>query len=204
MKVVDGFRERAKSVEAMTNKLFLELLEVGLSRVDDFSSNSLQVSEDTTKGTLGLRNNARDLLRETGKDVTNTTTAEATKNSAQTLVEKVLTQSCNSVLDGGQEFVEDGANFNTTTTDDAGELAENTLEETLNLTLNLSQQLLKNFVQVEVGEKASSTERGSQVTELVDSSLSKSSDLLLELTKKGLSGSLTSLDELTDQLVQWV
>jgi len=143
------------------------------------------------------------MARELGKDVTKTTTADGTKNSAQTLVEEVLTKTCNSVLDGVHEVAEDGANVNTSTTDDAGELTENTLEETGSMTLKLSQQLLKNFVQVEAGEKASSTERANQVAELVDSSLSKSSDLLLELTNEGLSSSLTSLDELAEQLVEW-
>jgi len=56
MKVVDGFRERAKSVEAVTNKLFCELLEVGLASIDDTSSNSLQVAENLGKLLLNSAN----------------------------------------------------------------------------------------------------------------------------------------------------
>ena len=45
MEVVDGFRERAKNVESVTNELLLELFPVGFRGIEDAASEVTQVAE---------------------------------------------------------------------------------------------------------------------------------------------------------------
>ena len=64
MEVVDGFGERAKNVEAMTNELLLELFPVGFRGIQKGGTEVGQVAEGTSQGTLSGSDGGSDLLGE--------------------------------------------------------------------------------------------------------------------------------------------
>ena len=64
MEVVDGFRDRTKNVESVTNELFLELFPVGFRGIEEGGTEVTQVTEGSGESTLSSSDGRSDLLGE--------------------------------------------------------------------------------------------------------------------------------------------
>jgi hypothetical protein len=207
VKVVDGFRERVKGVEAVTNELLLELFQVGLRGIEDTRANGCQVADGTSEGSLGTANKARNLACEVIPDIgeaSTTNSTEGTEDSAQTLVEKVLTDTSEGTGDTVEEAAQDLTDLEISTssysTNEALETTEEFAKDATELLADRGLDLSKDRVEIEI-QAESTADRTDKGTDLSKSLLGKSEDLLLDGTKKRLKDNLTLLDELTKELV---
>ena len=61
MEVVDGFGDRTKNIQSVTNKLFLKVFPVGFRGIEDVRAEGAEATEGTRQSTLSSVDSRADL-----------------------------------------------------------------------------------------------------------------------------------------------